>query len=406
MNVNPLKAKLYIGFLLENIQSSKVSFEKAFSDIVKRYGLKSWEANQLYKLAYRVLIYYHSIRFLAGFKGYKPRSSQIVEILYRYGFNVQRILDELHDITKHLPIQSRIAILHGYPTWFVSDLHGRMPVDELESMLSSLNTRKRWLIVNTHKATLEDAIACLEEFGISTQKHPLFENVLQVKDPFKKLGNIPCITRGEVIPQDISSFIIVQLLKAYGEDLVDACSAPGLKLSEIANEKVYSRIVAVDISEARTGYIPIQLERIAGIIPTVIIVNSDSRTLMLNTKRATVFIDAPCSNSGSVYSNPAVKVYLSKRLVKKMSKVQLSLLKASAKYAERIVYAVCSVHPREGEEVVSQILSILKGFELSKVSLPYGNDGYRGYAVSKLVTRLNPHVVNGQGFFIAVLERR
>ncbi|MEM4913852.1 MAG: hypothetical protein QW579_06580, partial [Desulfurococcaceae archaeon] len=88
MNVNPLKAKLYIGFLLENIQSSKVSFEKAFSDIVKRYGLKSWEANQLYKLAYRVLIYYHSIRFLAGFKGYKPRSSQIVEILYRYGFNV------------------------------------------------------------------------------------------------------------------------------------------------------------------------------------------------------------------------------------------------------------------------------------------------------------------------------
>lgn len=403
--LNPLKLKLYLSLVLDGVLSEGFSFEKAVVNVVRKYGLKSSEAEHLYKLSYRVLIYYHSIKFLASLKGFKPTPVQLAEFLHQKNYDLKSIIDELDDTTKHLTPSARIALLHGYPPWFVSDLYGRIRVEELEAMLRSLNTRKRWLVVNTSKITIEEAVSCLEKHGVEVRGHERFPEVLQVKDPFRKIGNIPCVIRGEVVPEDVSSYIVLRLLELGGEDFVDACSAPGLKLSQLLARRVYSRAIAVDLSESRVGVIPKMVKRLAGTRPELVIINGDSRTLVFNTRRAIVLIDAPCSNSGSVYSNPTVKVYLSKYLVKKASRIQLALLKNATRYAERVFYVVCSIHPREGEEVVSRLLNSTSEFKLVQPTMPYGAQGYAGYQVSANVARLYPHVVEGQGFFIAVLER-
>lgn len=403
--MNPLKLKLYLGFILDGVLSERLPLEKALVKVVRKYGLKSSEAEHLYRLSYKVLIYYHSIKFLASLKGYKPTPAQLTEFLYQNNYDVKSIIDELDDVTKHLSPSTRLALLHGYPPWFVNDLYGKLRLEELEATLKSLNTKKRWLVVNTNKITIEEAIECLEKHGVEVRRHERFPEVLQVKDPFKKLGKIPCVERGEVLPQDVSSYIVLKALEARGDDLIDACSAPGLKLSQLLAKRVFSRAVAVDFSESRIKVVPEIAKRVAGVRPELIIVNGDSRTLVFNTRNATVMIDAPCSNSGSIYSNPAVKVYLSRHLVKRVSRIQRAIIRNTARYAEKVVYAVCSIHPREGEEMISQLINSINGLRLVRPSIPYGSQGYAGYSVSANVIRLHPHVVDGQGFFVAVFKR-
>ena len=405
MSVDPHKARLYMSVFLSTLTTRKISFEKAFRTLVRKYNIKTWEAEQLYKLAYKIVIYYYSIEFLARLKGYKNTPSHLTEFLYQMKFDVNRVLEELGGELRGLSPSTRISLMHGYPPWIVRDLYGKLPLDELEKMLSSLNVRKRWLVVNTAKTSVEKAVECLENHGVEVIRHPDIEELLMTRDPFKKVAHVPCIKRAEVLPQDISSYIITKLLEEFTGDFVDACSAPGLKLVRTLLTGNYGRAIAVDISEKRMSIVPKVVEKAVGRVPTLIVVNGDSRTLIFNVKSSLVLIDAPCSNSGAIYANPVVKLYLTRKLTWKMSKIQLSLILNSLKYGERVLYVACSIHPLEGEEVSLKVIGKAKNARLAKISVKYGSQGYSGYEHSKLVQRLYPHVVNGQGFFVAMFER-
>ena len=59
----------------------------------------------------------------------------------------------------------------------------------------------------------------------------------------------------------------------------------------------------------------------------------------------------------------------------------------------------------EGEEVIKRIIEEDLA-EPIKINLPKLTTGYRGYSFSKKVYRTQPHIINGQGFFIALLESK
>lgn len=392
--------------MLETLLGEKVGFEEAFKKLVRKYRIEKKEADYLYRFFYKLIIHYHTIKFLAGLKGFRPTPSQIVEFLYRKDFSISSILEEARDEAKNLSPIFRLAVLYGYPPWFVGDLYGKMPEDQLEKMLQSLNEKKRWVVVNTSKYTVEDAVNCFQENGIAVEQHSYWKELLLVKDPFLKISNLPCVKNGGVIPQDVSSYILVNLVTQYSGNLIDACSAPGIKLSLILSKSSYSRIVAVDLSENRVEQLTHVVKRIAGLKPVLVVVNGDSRVLAFNMENSIVFIDAPCSNTGSIYANPTVKLYLTRRFVKRMSRNQFLLIKNALKQGKTVIYAVCSIHPREGEEVISRIIEEAWNVELVKPSMHFAGNGYFGYPFSKSIARIYPHDVNGQGFFISLIEKR
>ena len=82
-----------------------------------------------------------------------------------------------------------------------------------------------------------------------------------------------------------------------------------------------------------------------------------------------VFIDAPCSGTGTLRRHPEIRWSLKKRDVSALAAIQLGMLKSAAGYVVRggvMVYATCSILRRENDEVVASFLKSAqgKGFEI------------------------------------------
>jgi len=406
LNINPDKAKFYTVAVLNMIIGGKLSFDKAFSDVVRRYRVPPREAKALYKLLYKVLIYYHTIKFLANYHGFKHRVTGIVDYLYTKGFEVDRVYEEASTLASSLSPVMRISLLYGYPSWFVRDLYGKMPTAELERMLKSLNEKKRWLRVNTEKTSLERALECLDKTGLRVKVHPEIQELLLVEDPFEKIGLNPCVREGLVIPQDISSLIATRLLVDIAGDFIDACSAPGVKLLQVLTERRPRRVLAIDLSVKRLGTLLTILSVFYSRAPQVVVVNADSSTISLNVQSPIILVDAPCSNSGAVYSDPAVKIHMTRKTIWRHSVVQRRILKNMLRHGGKVFFMTCSVHPAEGEELIDDLLNTVgnraKIVEIKETR--YVKRGYAGYRYSNYYRRIYPQDVNGQGFFIAVME--
>lgn len=406
MSINPQKARFYATILLNRITKNKTGFDAEFSQLVRKYNVSPRESAVLYRLLYKLLTYYHSVKFLASYHGFSPRVNGVIEYLYTRGFDFDLILDEVKEAASTLSPTLRISILYGYPSWFIRELYGKTSPESLELALKSLNEKKRWLRVNSLKTSKEEALECLEKTGVKVKPHPEFNELLLVSDPFIKVGGNECVKKGLVIPQDISSYISTMLINVDQGDLVDACSAPGVKLLQIYSLNKPSRIISVDISEKRLRTLLKIIEYYVGKPYSVIVINADSAKNHYNTNNATIVIDAPCSNSGAIYSDPAIKLHLSKRSLRKLSLTQRNILENSLTQGKLIYFMTCSIHPSEGEEVIDHILEKHENkvtLETS-IQLPGVSKGYSGYKSTSRVYRIQPHEVNGQGFFIAILR--
>ena len=75
-------------------------------------------------------------------------------------------------------------------------------------------------------------------------------------------------------------------------------------------------------------------------------------------------------------------------------------------HGQVIYFMNCSIHPAEGEEVIDYIIEkhgdrVVLNTDIDVKGVA---KGYPGYRSSSNVYRIQPHLVNGQGFFIAILE--
>lgn len=411
MAINPQRARFLLGVLFRKIIDHRSGFDKAFREMVRNYGIHGSEASSLYRLSYKILNYYNTVKFMASYNGYGPRLNNVLDYLYVKNFDIESILEDVRELSRSLSNTLRLALLYGYPSWLISDLYRKIPISELENILKSLNKKKKWLRVNTYKTTIEEALYCLEKTGVRVKQHGFFPDVLQLEDPFMKLGNNICYRRGLVIPQDIGSYIATLLTKSIHGEFVDTCSAPGLKLLQVITQSRVTRVISVDLSEKRARFIPLIINRYIGDFFKYIVVVSDAKTLDINVTNTYSLIDAPCSNLGAVYADPVVKLHLSKKTLRKLHLIQKSLLLNTLRYSKVVYYMTCSIHPFEGEEVVERVMSRLgrkimleKPIEEYNLLKHFLSKGYKGYDYSNEVFRIQPHIVNGQGFFIAVFR--
>jgi len=393
--------------ILRSVVIEGRGFNSAYRALVRRYGFSEREAERYYKFLYNIVVHYSTLKFIAGYYGFKSNIQGIVEYLYKKSFTWRLVREDIEDVARNFSKFTRISLLYSYPSWFVKDLSGKLPLTDLEAMLKSLNEKKRWLRVVTSKCTLKEAISCLEKTGLNVKPHEVFHEVLLLKNPFKKVGGNPCVLSGVVIPQDISSYIVGLIAQNTASgDFLDACCAPGLKLVQVLPSSRVKRAVAVDLSEKRIRVTVRILSLLAGQAdPRVIMLEGDSRRAIYSGKFDFALLDSPCSNSGALYDDPALKIHLSRRLIRKVQRIQYSLLSSVIKQSKLVLYATCSVHPLEGEEVVEKLVKE-HDVELVKVRYPCLESAYAGYTVSRSTYRIYPHRIQGQGFFVALIMPR
>jgi tRNA and rRNA cytosine-C5-methylases len=280
----------------------------------------------------------------------------------------------------------------SFPKWIFERLYALLG----EEGIKGIYNHKTWARVNELKANVNDVIRLLESEGYKVKRTEI-NFLLEIDSTDKRISDSTAFKEGLLIPQDKSSVLAVMILdpKPY-EKILEIGSAPGVKSSLIQQlTRNKSFLISIDISEKRIMQQKKLMEKWG--VHNVELIVADALHLPIR-KADKVFIDAPCSNSGTINVDPSVVLRLNKRKLHELSSIQIGILREASKLKTQVVYITCSLFPEEGEKVVEK-------FERNLVRIP--NEGHEGYKKSRVwlrVFRTYPHKDFSEGFFIAKLD--
>lgn len=148
--------------------------------------------------------------------------------------------------------------------------------------------------------------------------------------------------------QDIGSQAIIPLLELQpGMRFLDLCAAPGNKTLQ-ALETELGLAVACDVSLKRLRTVPLVCAR----------VNLDAtKPLPFGVQFERIFIDAPCSGTGTLARNPEIKWRLKASDIEGFRDRQRLILRRAFELLApggRLVYATCSLEKQENDDVVAE----------------------------------------------------
>ena len=213
------------------------------------------------------------------------------------------------------------------------------------------------------------------------------------------------VAEGQIYLQDEASQLVAVALQAQPEDRVlDLCSAPGSKTTQIADVTSDSAtIIAADLHEhrLRTLVHTARAHRL-GSIHCVALDGLQALPLVENAFDR-VLVDAPCSGTGTLRRNPEIRWRISPADIQDLSERQKQLLSraaATVKPGGRLVYSTCSVEIEENEDVRQAFLENNPSFGPAELPLDSSLRTSLGAA------RTWPHRQDTDGFFICAFERK
>ncbi len=240
----------------------------------------------------------------------------------------------------------------NYPQWLHDELVTALGA-RLEDEMAALNLRAPLdLRVNGLKANRDDVLADLRGDAIEATPCRFASLGLRIAaGADAKIANLDVYLSGRVEIQDEASQLAVTLAGARaGETVIDlAAGAGGKSLGLAAAMTDRGRIIACDIDPMRLATLA---ERAARAGVTIIEGGGDPYTFPDLARGADlVFVDAPCSSSGTWRRNPEAKWTLTPERLASYRAAQAQLLDRAAQLCSprgRIVYATCSLLPSEG----------------------------------------------------------
>ena len=329
----------------------------------------------------------HETVELAKQSGYGHQAGFINAVLRGY----LREADEIKKILADMKI-SQPALGWSHPEWLVEKWRKNFGDDKTRQLLEWNNTPpKTFARVNILKSDAGKLVERWREENVEydfctrdwTGENLAFE--LKAHPPLNSLGSL---RDGWFYLQDPSTLLAPVLLAPQaGENILDACAAPGGKTTFIAqlmnNE---GKITASDIEPNRLKLVRENCARL-GVsnvqMPLPAFINPQSAPLFDR-----ILIDAPCSNTGVMRRRVDLRWRISEAEISRLQKTQLELLNQALpklKPGGFIVYSTCSLEPEENSETVKQFLTAHQNFTLEseRQLLPLA-DGVDGAYVAKL----------------------
>jgi 16S rRNA (cytosine967-C5)-methyltransferase len=168
------------------------------------------------------------------------------------------------------------------------------------------------------------------------------------------ITDLPGFDAGDWWVQDLAASFPARLIPAQPKSVLDLCSAPGGKAMQLA--AAGHRVTAVDSSAQRLERLSENLQRTN--LPAQLIC---ADVLEWEPKQPfdAILLDAPCSATGTFRRHPEVLYRARPRIIAESAELQAKLLDQAAvwvKEGDVLVYAVCSLEPREGEEIITAFL--------------------------------------------------
>lgn len=310
-----------------------------------------------------------------------------------------------------------------FPQWLepsVEKVFGQYAAVEMSAFAARADVDLR---INTLQASPEKALDALSSVG--AVQHPYVKTAARIHAPdvtdrTPAVTIIPAFNKGWVEVQDLGSQIATLAAgDIRGAQVLDLCAGGGGKtLALAAMMENKGQLYAYD-NDARRLQPLYERARRAGVRNLQILnpVTDKAALDALSGKMDVVFVDAPCSGSGTWRRHPDTKWRLTEDQLQRRMAEQDAVLKEAAQFAKqdgRIIYVTCSFLMEENEDRLTAFLASTDAFRRIRVfdqiaATSLATEGGLT-AIAKCETeegalRLTPARIGADGFFVAALKR-
>ncbi|MBI4418357.1 MAG: class I SAM-dependent methyltransferase, partial [Ignavibacteriales bacterium] len=297
----------------------------------------------------------------------------------------------------------RFAIEHSLPDWLAKKLIGEFGLEGAGNLCASLNTQAPLnLRVNALKTNVAECMNQLKKEGLETHQTPHSPVGLTVP---KRLNifRLQAFRDGWFEVQDEGSQLVGVLLDPKPAwKVLDACAGAGGKTLHLAAiMKNRGEIVAADVHDVRLRELRKRAARAGASNVRMMLTDEVMSRDSFNNFFDIVFLDVPCSGTGTLRRNPGLKWTLKELDIPELKEKQIHIMESHRHFVKPgglMFYATCSLLKDENEDVVNEFLERHHDFSPVDIS---------GYArrtdlenfVSNGAFRLFPHVHGTDGFF-------
>ena len=309
-----------------------------------------------------------------------------------------------------------------YPEWLTPHMErvfGEDTVIEAQAMSVRASVDLR---INTLKADAEKAGKAVKTANGKASDLLINAYHIPAPDPSERetsLQTIPAYSKGWVEVQDAGSQIAAAAGNVKpGDNVLDYCAGGGGKtLALAAMLEGKGQVFAYDIDGRRLSALIPRLKR-SGAHNVQLCHPKEPESLeALLGKMDLVFVDAPCTGTGTWRRKPDTKWRLKESALAKRNEEQSMILDKASEYVKpggRLLYATCSFLAEEDEDQVNAFLernSAFKQLDAAQSAIESGQltdagaDIVRRNQIPGGAVRLTPRKAGTDGFFFAVLEK-
>jgi len=298
-----------------------------------------------------------------------PKAAGMVNAVLR------RVADS--DLPKKLKPYQRAEL----PNWIYASWRDAFGMDEVQS-IAEANLVKPALTVALF-GERDTWMRQVEEAGVDVIAGELSVHAV-ILPSGTAVPYLPGYSEGEFQVMDQAAQCAVLALEVReGDKVLDLCAAPGGKAAMLARLNPKAGVRAVELSEKRIPRLKENLARLKA--DNVTVVQGDATALdMPDDSCDAILLDAPCTASGVIRRHPDARFLHGKEDVLRHSQLQKSMVAEALRVLKpggRLVYAVCSIHPEENEQVVEGFVE----FESAERLFP--TEAHDGFFVAQLVKR-------------------
>jgi 16S rRNA (cytosine967-C5)-methyltransferase len=238
--------------------------------------------------------------------------------------------------------------------------------------------------------------------GLKTEPHRLIPSALRVTES-ADITQLDSFKAGRFIVQDAAAQIAAALLAPQdGEQILDACAAPGGKTTHILQLAPQASVLALDAEADRLKRVH---ENLARLKQQATVVAGDAREPQQwapNTVFDRILLDAPCSATGVIRRHPDIKLLRRGSDIAALVSLQKEILNALWKQLKpggRLVYCTCSILREENDQQIKAFLADQQDANEIPIESGWGITAEYG-------KQLFPGDSDMDGFYYCILEKQ
>lgn len=264
---------------------------------------------------------------------------------------------------------------YAHPLWWINAIQAAWPND-WQAILNANNDHPPFALrVNINRQSRDDYLHALRAQGLEVHSIPETESGIILTTPVN-VEALPGFAAGLVSVQDGAAQLAAELLGVEkGMRVLDACAAPGGKLTHLLEKEPQLPVVAIDKDAGRMASIQENLTRLQLKATCICADAAETNTWWDGQLFDRILLDAPCSASGVVRRHPDIKLLREALDIPALSNEQSVLLEALwplLKPGGILLYATCSIFPEENVETLQRFLNQHADAQEEKIEAAWG----------------------------------